>query len=1018
VPRRSPVPISPTIPTTPVAGTLRRIIARAASPAERTAFRGFSPDASAGESRWAADWATAAAGSMESFRTLLAFRGLPYERWLRSLDDVTVDARRGPLPPWADDLRTLLSAPPNHSPVPALAVADVVSAATAHELGLAPDDPWPLYATFEPFLRHASGHLASHLDRSATPVAPEVARQLLAQLAQRWSTVAMPFLAYRLRPGDLLTGMPGTVGQPLRATFFGDDRPPRDQWLAALDAFPVLGRLLAVTYRFWLDAAGELLARLNRDRPRLQHALGASLDVLTHVRADAGDMHDRGRSVAILTFASGTRVVYKPKDLRIAAWYDELVALLHDARLSPRLHRRVVVHGDGYAWEQFVAAEPCASEAAVRRFYRRMGMHVRLVQLLDGVDFTTDNVIAHGEFPALIDLEMLVSPRLPPSAPPTATDLAVLHRVWDSPCRSGLITAKIIGDAGRHPAEVGALAAGDTRVSPFKQRILRRTDDGQPTIAHDYAPFTPSAAAPIHGGVPARADQHFADVARGYHAMHRCLWRIKDRLLAPGGLLDQLTDIRVRFLCRDTHIYSRLLLESWHPSRLRDGVAREICLERLWRGRFADPGVVQQEVDAVRDLDVPLFTARAGHDALLASDDRELPAFFDGNPLARARQRLIALPPSPTARDRDALDAVLFTLAPHARRPPRPRRHTLGAPAPLAVATAIGDALLRNSVSANDGHLAWHGLNYHCASDSWDLSLLGDDVLTGTGGLAIVFAGLARATGRRRFTHAARTLARQLARRLDEPLATSAGGMVGWGAWLYARLRVASALGDWDGIEPLLARIAATTPPDELRQVAGSDPITGLAGVVHVLLRATRAPGGHMLAPHACHAGHALLERRDPVTGLFPAMVAPADATTLATLPDSQLGATLALRRLSRRRLMPRFELSPLEQRSLDCLLRNRQRAAVRWLRALQPEHASALDLVAAIDVALAARAPGRAATLARALARRHGDSRPWFYDGYAADRFLPSATLGTAAIAHALLRAHDSSIASIRLLS
>ena len=1007
---------------------LRHVIARAASPSERAAYPAFRRDPAGGDgkrARWADDWARAAAGGPDGFRSLLAFRGVSHEMWQRGLDDVIVADGPG-TPPWANDLRALFGpSTPVGPPIPPLAVGDVVSADTARTLGLGPDDTWPLHAAFEPLLRLAAARLARAIRGASVPIAPDVARQMLAQLAQRWSIVAMPVLVHRVQLADLLSGIPGAVGTPLRAVFFGDERPPREQWLDALAAFPVLGRLLAVTYRFWLDAMREMIGRLRHDWRRLGRVLGsgASLGALTGFRGDAGDMHDHGRSVSILTFATGARVVYKPKDLRIAGLYDEMVELLNTGGLSPRLHRRAIVHGHGYAWEEFVAAAPCASEAGVRRFYRRMGMHVRLVQLLDGVDFTADNVVAHGEWPVLIDLEMLLSPRMPPSVAPTATEREVLRRVFDSPCRSGLISAKIIGDAGRRPAEVGALAAGEQRIAPFKQRVLRRTDEGDHALADDYVPFAASTAAPILDGATARADRYFDEVVRGYRDMHRCLWRAKRQLLTPGGILDRLADVRVRFLCRDTHVYSRLLVESWHPTRMRDAVAREICLERLWRGRFADPGVVQQEVDAARDLDVPMFTARAGDDTLATGAAREIRGFFDGNPVARVRDRLAALPPAAGRRDIDTIDTVLFTLAPDAapRSSPARRRRARHDPrAPLAVAASIGDSILRHAVSADDGQLGWHGLHYHWASDSWELGVLNDDILTGTAGLAIVFADLARATGRARFASAARTLAGMLARRLDTPLAPptggATGGMTGWGAWLYAILRVASALEDWRAVPPLLAPLA-NTAPDAMALSPDASLVTGLAGLVRVLVRATHAPGGHALWPHACRAGHALLERRD-ASGSFPEMVAPDDATTLAGLPDAQFGAAAALLSLARRRLTPGFELATTDRHALESMRAAHHRAAAKSLRSVDPTSARTGDLVTASETAIMIRDHDRASTLAQALTAVHRRAGRWFPDSYAADRFRPSAILGTGAITHALLRVHDPSIRSIRLLA
>ena len=86
--------------------------------------------------------------------------------------------------------------------------------------------------------------------------------------------------------------------------------------------------------------------------------------------------------MAKLTFAGGQQVVYKPKDLRVSALFQDLLADLNESGLSPRLAVRTIIPRGRYAWEEFVTHSPCETESDVRDYYVRMGALARVLQLL------------------------------------------------------------------------------------------------------------------------------------------------------------------------------------------------------------------------------------------------------------------------------------------------------------------------------------------------------------------------------------------------------------------------------------------------------------------------------------------------------------------------------------------------------------------------------------------------------------------------------------------------------------
>ncbi|HEY6061646.1 MAG TPA: DUF4135 domain-containing protein [Gemmatimonadales bacterium] len=159
----------------------------------------------------------------------------------------------------------------------------------------------------------------------------------------------------------------------------------------------------------------ELRRRLTLDRRAIARSLGDGVPLgrVVEVRSGLSDPHNGGRTVAIVRFASGLRVVYKPRAVGLEAAFHHLVTWWneragHFALFAPR-----VIDRGKYGWMEFVAHEGCPDGEAVNRYWERAGALIALADLLDATDLHHGNVIAHGEYPVLVDLETLLQPRRP-----------------------------------------------------------------------------------------------------------------------------------------------------------------------------------------------------------------------------------------------------------------------------------------------------------------------------------------------------------------------------------------------------------------------------------------------------------------------------------------------------------------------------------------------------------------------------------------------------------------------------
>lgn len=565
-----------------------------------------------------------------------------------------------------------------------------------------------------------------------------------------------------------------------------------DEGLALLSIYPVLGRQLALRVGRFADAAIELLGRLTRDWDDLRAAFGPAGEPgpVTAVTFGAGDRHRGGRTVSLLTFASGWRVVYKPRPMEIAAHFQELLGWLNEREFTPAFRRLGVLDRPGYGWMELAVAGPCASRDEVRRFYQRMGGYLALLYALDASDFHYENLIAAGEQPLLIDLESIVQPRVTPP-PDSGADWIASQILGESVLRIGLLPQRFWGGAGEG-IDISGLGSPAGQMSPdrFPTWEARGTDTMQ--LQRQQLPMRGADNQPTLGGEELDVNEYVDELIDGFSRAYRLLWTHRDELLTRGAPLARMAGDEVRVLLRPTRTYALLLQESFHPFLLRDALERDRHFDLLWQGVAESPAIERVVAAERRELlagDIPLFSARLDSRELLG-DGESWPGFFDRSGAELVRGRLAALSETDLAKQVWFIRASLaahranvFGVEDDVFAPGAALGSTAEADRDrlLAAAVAVGDRLETLALhGAEDA--TWIGLRSQMGRD-WHLRPLGSDLYGGLPGVVVFLAYLAEITGEERYRRLARAGWRTLGREWEalKGVLTSIGGFEGWG---------------------------------------------------------------------------------------------------------------------------------------------------------------------------------------------------------------------------------------------
>ena len=388
---------------------------------------------------------------------------------------------------------------------------------------------------------------------------------------------------------------------------------------------PVLLRLAAIITRQWIDTSAVFVRRLDADLDAVRRdLLGRSLHCgVTAIEDDLSDPHNGGRSVQIVGFEDGSRVVYKPKDLRLdAAWYT-LVERLNCADAPDELRAARTIVRDGYGWTEFIDHLECEDADAAKRFYRRAGAWLALFHCFAASDMHQENMIAAGDHPVPIDLEMILQgtadeqrlSQLEAQAHEAARDI-----IANSVMSVGLLPAY-----GRSPENKLFAIGGMTSDWTARSKVVWtdvNTDAMRPRKIKVCSSAIPNL--PYIGGRYAKLGDHLEDFIRGFEN-YAAFLKEKGRAVDHGGIFENFADLPVRKVVRPTRFYSVLLQRLRNHRTMDDGAT--------WS---AQADFIARLSDWEHDSDILWPLQRSERTALLKLDVPYFASPSDGNEISDA----------------------------------------------------------------------------------------------------------------------------------------------------------------------------------------------------------------------------------------------------------------------------------------------------------------------------------------------------------------------------------------------
>ncbi len=381
--------------------------------------------------------------------------------------------------------------------------------------------------------------------------------------------------------------------------------------------YPVMARLMSQFTLFWVEASAQLINALACDIDLIRGTFGGQLPPgrVNRVECGLSDPHNRGRSVIKLEFETELKLIFKPRDLGIEESFFNFAAHMNALEDEDMFKVLKILNRGSYGWMEYCEPLPCRDGQEVVMFYRRSGMLLCVMYLLTGMDLHYENIIAQGEYPVAVDLEVMLQP-LPEHKKSNPGEYSVLE--------TSLIPVQIFKDHNGYFSPVGLGGRNYTDADGLSNGAARGN-----CVYLD--------------GRRVKPEEHVKDIEAGFKKAYRAILRHRDKFLSAAGPLSVFENKRVRYVFRKTNLYFNILYNSLRPQYLKNGILRSIRMDKISRplvNKVNKPvhwDIIRLEHESLDRGDIPSFYIDTCERQLKDENGRVMKNFFTDIPMAAVR---------------------------------------------------------------------------------------------------------------------------------------------------------------------------------------------------------------------------------------------------------------------------------------------------------------------------------------------------------------------------------------------
>lgn len=538
------------------------------------------------------------------------------------------------------------------------------------------------------------------------------------------------------------------------------------------------------------NALARWAQRAAQDLEALARLTDLPIDGLEIISFDrgAGDSHHGADGVGLLTLSSKgiiRKVIYKPRPVDCEIAFNRFLEWIHEISPDLELPFKIIalVERDNYGWMEFVEHVALPSEGSQERYFRRYGAIASVLEFLNATDIHYENLIAHGEYPVVVDLETILQPSTIRNPDANVQNIGIMDLEFftGGPFFTGMFEPIFL-----RGSLDGSPLAGPMQIDQYNGD-LKIGDDGKLALKIAATKKIDRHCPKLNGSFVSGYD-HTEAILDGFRDMSRNLLKLRSAALTYA-LPTFFSGLRIRVVFRETARYGQLIRTLNSPYCLESASNTDEFLFKLLSLQVEREALVPlfiSEYHACLDGDVPYFNARVGSTSIFSEDKRIEGIELSLSGIEETRQRILR---SSHASINRALVALRYSLAIKLRERQKyiPGGRVEGLPCDPHELLKI----IQHRVFRSDGQT--HSLDLVLGNDqSTKHRALGRDIYMGLPGVLVSRAGLEKSL----FGDVGgdtRIMIDEVLDQFDAASASRLGACVGLGGMAYLAMKAA----DW-----------------------------------------------------------------------------------------------------------------------------------------------------------------------------------------------------------------------------
>ncbi|SDB23666.1 type 2 lantibiotic biosynthesis protein LanM [Pseudobutyrivibrio sp. YE44] len=385
--------------------------------------------------------------------------------------------------------------------------------------------------------------------------------------------------------------------------------------------YPELIRLLDIRVRDIYVYIGEIFENIECAKNR---TIDFNFDTLEELEIGQGDTHNGGRSVVKLTFNNGN-VYYKPRSMKIEKSFIKFQKWLKENCPEYKADFTYKIWDVGNAgFMKQIDNNECKSDQEINEFYYKIGQLLCVLYTFNAKDFHSENVIADGNTPVLIDMETLLHVSFENELQENII-FEVSKKIEESVIGTALLPTLLPNMKTNEVMEVGGIGRACKQFSPFKTQVLRNVGSTDVRIEFVNKEILPNKNHPVINGKPVGCTDYLEVIRDGFQQVYNWIECNKEAYIAE--IKSVFGDIESRAIIKNTNVYNQLIETGFHPDLLHNKWDRNIYLCRLGmflvqKDEWKYKNVYQYEYNELNRGDIPIFFVVANKDKLYTNDGK------------------------------------------------------------------------------------------------------------------------------------------------------------------------------------------------------------------------------------------------------------------------------------------------------------------------------------------------------------------------------------------------------------